>query len=56
MRDDQDARFLSEMLVGIFHATIANWLNEPDYPLGDRLQRAALFIADAVAPPRPPGS
>lgn len=51
VRDDQDARFLSEMLVGIFHATISNWLNEPNYPLGDRLQRAAVFIGDAIAPP-----
>ena len=50
VRDDQDARFLSEMMVGVFHATVANWLNEPDYPLGERLQRAAVFIGDAIAP------
>lgn len=52
VRDDRDARFLSEMLVGVFHATIANWLNEPDVPLADRLQRATVFIGDAIAPPR----
>jgi len=50
IRDDQDARFLSEMMVGVFHATVVNWLNEPDYPLGERLERAAVFIGDAVAP------
>ena len=51
IRNDQDPRFLSEMMVGVFHATVVNWLNEPDYPLGERLGRAAAFIGDAVAPP-----
>lgn len=50
VRTDQDARFLAEMLVGIFHSTIANWIHEPDYPLSDRLSRAADFIGESIAP------
>ena len=50
VRRDEDARFLSEMLIGAFHATVTNWLNEPSYPLAERLQRAAHFIGGALAP------
>ena len=52
VRKDHDARFLAEMMVGVFHSTIANWIHEPDYPLSDRLSRAAEFIGEAIAPNR----
>jgi AcrR family transcriptional regulator len=51
VRRDEDAQFLAEMLVGVFYAAVTNWLNDPSYPLGERLHRAAKFIAEAIAPP-----
>jgi AcrR family transcriptional regulator len=51
VRRDEDAQFLAEMLVGVFYAAITNWLNDPSYPLGERLHRAASFIGEAIAAP-----
>lgn len=51
VRRDEDLLFLSEMMVGVFYAAITNWLNDPGYPLDQRLRRAAEFIGEAIAAP-----
>ncbi len=48
VRRDRDARFLSEMVVGILNATITNWLADPDYPIEERLRQAAQFAWEAI--------
>lgn len=54
VRRDRDARFLSEMVVGILNATITNWLADPDYPIEERLRQAAQFAWEAIRrPPEP---
>jgi len=50
VRCDEDALFLAEMMVGVFYAAVTNWLNDPSYPLDQRLRRAAAFIGEAIAP------
>jgi AcrR family transcriptional regulator len=50
VRQDEDALFLAEMMVGVFYAAVTNWLNDPSYPLDQRLRRAARFIGEAIAP------
>jgi AcrR family transcriptional regulator len=57
VRRDEDALFLAEMMVGVFYAAVTNWMNDPSYPLDQRLRRAASFIGEAISPavaaPRP---
>jgi AcrR family transcriptional regulator len=55
VRDDLDAGFLGEMVLGALNATIINWMNDPNYPLEQRLRQAAAFIGEAIRPttPRP---
>jgi AcrR family transcriptional regulator len=50
VRRDEDVRFLAEMMVGVFYAGVTNWMNDPSYPLDQRLRRAAAFIGEAIAP------
>lgn len=50
VRTDQDPAFLAEMVVGILNATITNWLADPDYPIEQRLRRAAHFAWEAIRP------
>jgi AcrR family transcriptional regulator len=50
VRRDEDARFLAEMMVGVFYAAVTNWINDPSYPIDQRLHRTAAFIGEAVAP------
>lgn len=52
VRTDLEPQFLAEMLVGAFEATVINWVNDPDYPLEDRMRRAAQFIGESFAPRR----
>jgi len=52
VRRDCDAQYLAEMAVGMFNATITNWIGDPDYPVEQRLRRTAHFIADAIDPCR----
>jgi len=53
VRDDADAAFLAEMVVGILNAAITNWLGDPDYPIEQRLRQAADFAWQAIrVPPR----
>ena len=50
VRTDQDPAFRAEMVVGILNATITNWLADPDYPIEQRLRRAAHFAWEAIRP------
>ena len=51
VRRDEDVLFLAEMMVGVFYAAVTNWLNDPSYPLDQRLRRAAGFIGEAISAP-----
>jgi hypothetical protein len=48
VRTDLDAQFLSEMVVGALNATVTHWLADPNYPIAERLPRAAAFVWEAV--------
>ena len=48
IRSDEDARFLAEMVVGALNAAITHWLSDPDYPIAERLPRAAQFVWEAI--------
>lgn len=50
VRADLDATFLAEMVVGALNAAVANWLNDPEYPLEKRMRQAAAFIGEAIRP------
>lgn len=51
VREDQDAEFLAEMVLGAFHATLSQWLSDEAYPIAKRLPRAADFIWEAIRAP-----
>jgi AcrR family transcriptional regulator len=51
VRRDEDVLFLAEMMVGVFYAAVTNWLNDPGYPLDQRLRRTAEFIGEAISAP-----
>ncbi|MEO6028353.1 MAG: TetR/AcrR family transcriptional regulator [Candidatus Binatia bacterium] len=55
VRDDLDATFLAEMVLGALNAPFINWMNDPNYPLEQRLRQAAVFVGEAMRPttPRP---
>ncbi len=50
VRTDLDAAFLAEMVLGALNAPFINWMNDPDYPLEQRLRQAAAFIGEAIRP------
>ncbi|MCC6848987.1 MAG: TetR/AcrR family transcriptional regulator [Deltaproteobacteria bacterium] len=50
VRTDLDADFLAEMVLGALNAPFLNWMNDPDYPLEQRLRQAAVFIGEAIRP------
>jgi AcrR family transcriptional regulator len=50
VRRDHDATFLAEMVVGAFNAAALQWMNDPRYPLAERLRRTGAFIGEAIAP------
>jgi AcrR family transcriptional regulator len=45
-----DPDFLAEMIAGTLAAVIGNWLNEADYPIVERADLAARFLANAMKP------
>jgi AcrR family transcriptional regulator len=51
VRSDYDAGFLADMVVGAFNGAAIRWLNDPAYPLAERLRRTGAFIGEAIAPP-----
>lgn len=50
VRDDVDANFLAEIVLGSLNAAIGNWLGDPEFPLADRLHETATFMGDAIRP------
>ncbi len=48
VRDDYDAIFLAELVIGALNAAITNWLSDYEYPLADRLHETATFMAEAI--------
>lgn len=52
VRGDCEADLLAELVVGALNTTITHWMNDPDYPLAERLEGAALIMAEAIAPSR----
>jgi hypothetical protein len=50
VRQDLEAEFLAEMVLGALHATLTQWLSDESYPIVQRLPRAASFICEAIRP------
>jgi AcrR family transcriptional regulator len=50
VRNDCDADFLAGLVVGALNSSIMIWLSDPEYPLAERLEQAATFMAGAIAP------
>ncbi len=50
VRNDLDASFLAEVVLGALNAAIASWLADSDYPLAERLHDTATFMGDAIRP------
>lgn len=48
IRTDEDATFLAEMVLGALNTALTNWLADPNYPVAERLPRAAHFICGAI--------
>ena len=48
IRSDEDATFLAEMVLGALNTALTNWLADPNYPVAERLPRAAHFVCDAI--------
>ncbi len=48
VRDDYDATFLAEIVIGALNASITNWLSDYEYPLADRLRETAVFMGEAI--------
>jgi len=48
VRDDLDATFLAEVVIGALNASITNWLADDDYPLAERLRETATFMGEAI--------
>ena len=53
VRDDLEAAFLAEMVLGALNAAFIHWLNDPNYPLQQQIQQAAVFIGEAIRPTNP---
>jgi len=53
VRDDLDADFLAQMLVGMLNATVTSWLGRPDYPIEKEICQAAEFAWQAIQAPSP---
>ena len=49
IRSDEDAAFLAEMVLGALNTAVTNWMADPNYPVAERLPRAAEFICDAIS-------
>ncbi len=48
VRDDLDATFLAEVVIGALNASITNWLSDYEYPLAERLRETAKFMGEAI--------
>lgn len=52
IRNDLDAMFLTEMVLGALNMALIGWLNNPEYPLKEKLLQATAFIGEAIEPRR----
>lgn len=50
IRTDLDASFLTEMVLGALNMALIGWLNNPEYPLKEKLLQATTFISQAIEP------
>jgi len=50
VRDDLDAEFLAEFVIGALNTTVANWLIQTDYPLAVRLDQAVSLLVESIEP------
>ena len=50
VRDDLDAEFLAEFVIGALNTTVTNWLIQTHYPLAVRLDQAASLLVEAIEP------
>jgi AcrR family transcriptional regulator len=50
VRDDFDAEFLAEFVIGALNTTFTNWLIQTHYPLSARLDQAASLLVEAIEP------
>jgi AcrR family transcriptional regulator len=50
VRSDLAPAFLAELVVGALNGAITNGLNDPAYPLADRLRATAVFMGEAISP------
>jgi AcrR family transcriptional regulator len=50
VRDDEEATFLAEMVVGLFNSAITNWMSDPAFPVEERLVRTACFVGETLRP------
>jgi len=52
IRDDLDAEFLSEIVLGSLNVAVTHWIVDVDYPLEARLRETAAFVNQAIEPRR----
>ncbi len=52
IRKDLDAAFLTEMVLGALNMALIGWLNNPEYPVKEKLLEATAFIGEAIEPRR----
>ncbi len=50
VRTDLDVGFLAEMVLGTLNMALIGWLNNPAYPLEERLSQTTAFIGEAIGP------
>jgi AcrR family transcriptional regulator len=54
VRDDQDAAALADCILGLYVSVRLFWLDDPDYPIAERLHAAGELAIDLLRPPPPP--
>lgn len=52
VRTDYTLALIAEIVGGSYASLLHNWRIMADYPLEDRMQESARFLADAIAPPK----
>ena len=50
VRVDLDSNLLVDVVVGAMNGAVINWINNPRYPLEQRLRETAAFIGEAIKP------
>lgn len=50
VRDDVAVETMAEIVASVVSSLALNWVHDPTYPLRERAEAAAHFLADAIAP------